>query len=870
MAFGNFKNKQIIKKIKKKCICCIFVFFTTLNFFSQTNSNEEKIYVATEQFTAKPNLQNLEKLICFEQKIQPKTKAEQLATVILNCNKAYYQNQFGQMQNAILSYEKAWRIFNTFKLTNYDIVEYCLKPLGNLYTQIGDFENAENTIKNYFFIVEENQNENQKISAIQNLAVVYFSSGKHDAAISLLTNELKSKKLTPSQRGVLLANCGANYLALHKNVVAKETFKKSILLLKSDPNQIEALANSYRNLSKIYSAENNFTLASENFKKAKKLSIYLKNKSIRQQATILLEEATLNFNANKLPETELCLQKLFMLLLPKYSGNYNIPDKKSLYAETVLLDAFDLRAQIYLQQKYYQKALQWYDLSFETDKLLQLVVIYENSKILMQIGTKNRVEKCIALYEKLYQTDHNATYLEKAFQLCQQNKSIVLQNEFVQNKTRSKAEKALLEMLQIQNKIIFDQQQKQDDANIKIINTAINKQNQIMLLLKQQTKKNDQGITEINLELVYKKLKKDEAILISYFYGTEKIYCFTLENESIKLQSIESLKFKITAFLDYFSNADKITDNVAGYIKCGTALFNYLHLPSNQNKKNLVIIPDGLLNFVPFEALVTKNTSTTNFSKINYLINDFNIAYATTISFYLADNQNKKSNIKILGVFPIFENSDSELLYSKEEMKAIQNNFDGLFLKNAQATYKNFKQNAANFSIIHLSTHGSSGATDEPATIKFYDKTVLYSELYYLNLNADLVVLSACETGLGKLYSSEGAMSISRGFQMAGAKNLLFSLWKVNDYTTSVFMAKFYKNLKNNQSYFDANHASKLQYLQDTSISNAKKSPYYWCAMVYYGNLQKSSAGDTYYFYAAVGLFLLLIIFLNIKKGSHF
>ena len=68
-----------------------------------------------------------------------------------------------------------------------------------------------------------------------------------------------------------------------------------------------------------------------------------------------------------------------------------------------------------------------------------------------------------------------------------------------------------------------------------------------------------------------------------------------------------------------------------------------------------------------------------------------------------------------------------------------------------------------------------------------------------MNINSHLVVLSACETGIGKLYKSEGAMSIARGFQFAGAQNLLFSLCKVNDYTTSVFMDLFYKNIKENQ-----------------------------------------------------------------------
>jgi CHAT domain-containing protein len=123
-----------------------------------------------------------------------------------------------------------------------------------------------------------------------------------------------------------------------------------------------------------------------------------------------------------------------------------------------------------------------------------------------------------------------------------------------------------------------------------------------------------------------------------------------------------------------------------------------------------------------------------------------------------------------------------------------------------------------------LSTH-ASGDTETPASIKLRSE-ILYSELYILNINPDLVVLSAYETGIGKLYKSEGAMSIARGFQFAGAQNLLFSLWKVNDYTTALFMDKFYTYIYNG-SYLEANHQSKLDFLADKNISNTKKSPYY-------------------------------------------
>jgi hypothetical protein len=125
------------------------------------------------------------------------------------------------------------------------------------------------------------------------------------------------------------------------------------------------------------------------------------------------------------------------------------------------------------------------------------------------------------------------------------------------------------------------------------------------------------------------------------------------------------------------------------------------------------------------------------------------------------------------------------------------------------------------------------------------------------------VVLSACETGIGKLYKGEGAMSVARGFQFAGAQNLLFSLWKVNDYTTSVFMTDFYKNIKNNVPYFKANADAKIAFLNDKSIPNAKKSPYYWSSFVYYGSISQEEKSSNYIYYIIslliiIGLFLIL------------
>ncbi|MNR30112.1 CHAT domain protein [compost metagenome] len=105
-------------------------------------------------------------------------------------------------------------------------------------------------------------------------------------------------------------------------------------------------------------------------------------------------------------------------------------------------------------------------------------------------------------------------------------------------------------------------------------------------------------------------------------------------------------------------------------------------------------------------------------------------------------------------------------------------------------------------------------------------------------------------------------MSVARGFQFAGAQNLLFSLWKVNDYTTSVFMTDFYKNIKNDVPYFEANANAKIAFLNDKTISNAKKSPYYWSSFVYYGSISSEEESNNYIYYiisflTVIGLFLI-------------
>ncbi len=865
--------------------------FLTLSVFGQ--NQEDKIYHAIDVFTAHPSAKAIQDLsnaeADFWKSQKPKTKDELLAIVVLNCNKAYYENLFGQSQNAVSSYEKAWQIYQKHKLSNYDIVEFCLKPLGNLYTVLGDYDSAENTIKQYFFIVNTSKNypdsTRQKFAAILNLSNVYQNSGKISLAIEVLENTLKTDKLSDVQKGILLNNLGNNYwlgsqpFLMLKNAPhnAEKAFKASIKYLEKEKNQFETLSNSYRNLASMHRQWQQFDTANLYMQKAEELFAKSMNKQPRKIAKLYYEKALLLFDEKKYDESTKQIAVVFKTLIPNYNSKNILPDENQLYAETVLVDALDLQAEI-LKINDPKKALKAFELSFYIEDVLMNALVYENSKILMQLRSRNRTEKCISIYDQLFKKEGRTQYIEEAFQLSEKTKSGILKSYRSNIKNASAEEKQLLQELQNVNNSILKEQQKGDSANISKINQFIKKQHELLISLKKIQSQNPDFLPEkCDIKALFSQLENDKAMMVYYFMGSEKLYFFVLQDNKIVLNNINITHLgipRIAQFIDYFNSPDAITNDISGYNHYGKDVYDLLKFPNNSTYQNLIIVPDGILNFLPFEALITKESKTTNFAKMHYLLNDFKIAYNTSASIYLNSKPISKSEKNVLGVFPVFEKTAFELNYSKNELESIRRNFKGKYLENAKAGFSDFKNNASQYSILHLSTHASSGDIETPASIKFYDQEVLYSELYNLHINPDLVVLSACETGIGKLYKAEGAMSIARGFQFAGAQNLLFSLWKVNDFTTSVFMSNFYKNIKNDVSYFEANTNAKREYLNDKSITNAKKSPYYWSSFVYYGSISPEEKSANYIYYAisfliVIGLFLGFNHYRNGKSSRN-
>ncbi|WGD33517.1 CHAT domain-containing protein [Olleya sp. YS] len=827
---------------------------------------EEDIYVATETFNVNPNATTFQTLIEKEAsfKSQLKTKDQYFAYLNLLVNKGFYLFNTNQQMQAIAAYENAWTIYKSeikgvFK---YDITENCLKNLSTLYNKIGDYTNAENVIKQYIFLAEKEKNNQHRISGAINLSQLYFTIGKHQSAIEIVDKGLKIKGISNTQIEKLQRIKTNSQIVSSKKATIQDA---NVLSTKHDNQTKYQLALKDKDYKKALSL---FNLKFLHIDKAKI--------SAREYAKLSVEEAQLHFKLNDFNSASKKLKLALITLIPTHNGQ-DIPKQDDLYADNTFIDIFDLLAQL---QSNFNNALACYDRSFYISELLQDNITSQEAKLIHLNANRTRSETCISLLYDAYQKEGNVDVLHQAFAYAEKNKASILKEtigkksllqQFPNDSLLLKEQTLLQQQERLTNSIIKAQYQN----NSKQINEISQELTETSIALKELKKEIDTKYSNINnqklsTKTIQDKLLKDNAVLVEYFYGETAVFQFLISPSTIDLFKIERddhFNTTIEQYIDYFNNSSVINNNIPQFTNDAFKLYQLLGFEITSTSKNVVVIPDGFLNFIPFESLLSQQTTSTNYSKMPFVATQQQLAYNVSALFYANNKPFKYSNL-VLGVFPVFDKTDAKLTYSLDEAESIEEYVNAKFLMYDAATKQDVLAQANQFGVLHLSTHASSGTFTIPANIDFIDQKLFLNELYSLNIQNNLVVLSACETGIGKLQKGEGSMNLARGFQFAGVENLLFSLWKINDLSTSQLMASFYKSYSKTQSAFVANHLSKVGYLNNSSISNIKKSPYYWSAFMYYGDLtpKTTSSMSNYIVFAFVGFGIALLLWFVIRR----
>ncbi|MDI6727874.1 MAG: CHAT domain-containing protein, partial [Thermodesulfovibrionales bacterium] len=279
----------------------------------------------------------------------------------------------------------------------------------------------------------------------------------------------------------------------------------------------------------------------------------------------------------------------------------------------------------------------------------------------------------------------------------------------------------------------------------------------------------------------------NDETLVEYYYHGEDLYVFVLTKNTLKAVKLDGKG--ILKDIEQFRRLlqDPISTQ---YPELSQGLYQRLIKPIENliATPKLIIVPHGILHYLPFNALNSGS---------NYLIDKYSISFLPSASVikFLKQRQAQKNRQTLIFGNPDLGDPKYDLKYAGEEAVAISNEMpNAKALLRKEATETNFKRFANQFGYIHFATHGMF-ESDSPLNSGLFlsrdvenDGLLSVNELYSISLNADLVTLSACETALGKINAGDDVVGLQRGFLYAGANSIVASLWKVDDLATSQLM----------------------------------------------------------------------------------
>ncbi|MEI7586794.1 MAG: CHAT domain-containing tetratricopeptide repeat protein [Runella sp.] len=340
--------------------------------------------------------------------------------------------------------------------------------------------------------------------------------------------------------------------------------------------------------------------------------------------------------------------------------------------------------------------------------------------------------------------------------------------------------------------------------------------------------------------------------LIGFVYLGDKIYFFSTSIDSTLLRHLYAYQQLISK-----PPSGKEAD-LQELAVLSHKLYQQILQPAlvflNKEIHQLTIVPDGPLNYLPFETLLThlpKNLR--DFGSLPYLKNNYLVSYAPSVNLLSEQlKQHSQPAFKTWGGFAAsYPAKGWQLPQSGLRLYPLGKNQNeitqtavltaGTAFVGTKATIENYKQYASDFRLLHLAMHTLINDQNPELSSFVFSPTHLHEyllptqDLYQIPLKADMVVLSACQTGIGQWQQGEGVFSLARAFIFAGAKSQVVSLWQIPDAATAQIITFFYQNLHRGLPKDQALRQAKKQYMSHLSAAELAH-PYYWAGFVLQGN----------------------------------
>jgi CHAT domain-containing protein/Tfp pilus assembly protein PilF len=744
----------------------------------------------------------------------------------------YYDTKINYAQ-ALMHYEEALILARIVK--DYDDESDCLTNIGEIYIQLGNYEKALEYQKSVLEIDQKHLKEKVYVAKdLNNIGVTYqkiyaFHSGNKDDLYNALAHYEESLKIAIQTKDVeteidALTNMGMAYIDLESYPEALKYFK--LALEKEELAQdLEEKANLYINIGRVNALQENYDLS-----------------------------------------LKYCQQAIDTAPL---TGKENI-----------LWEAHFVIANAYMRQGNHEKSLENYKKSISFIEKIRSRIQLEELKA-SYLASDKRIEayqNLVNLLCKLSDSDPEKLHNVEAFYYLERAKARAFLDRLEVSQVNI-SQGVDIELLSQENNLMKEI----SGLNLKLFTPGLGEEKeksikeQIRLCeermeaLKRKIRLSSPAYANlkypqiITLEQAQKQMLDSKTAFFEYCLGKENSHAFVITKRKLKIFPLPRAKEIQEQVAEYLK---AITDKENHDFRLGYELFTMLVLPGLDEKiEKLVFIPDDILHYLPFETLLSQK------DRKRWLIEDYKIAYTPSISSLREIiHHGKLSEIKpkkdLLAFGDPFFGSDEEvasardtsktsrpvgafnvsrLEYSGQEVERIASLFKKTkidIFKRKEASEEKLKDlNLEDYKILHFATHcliddkkpDRSSIVLSIGNASSEDEILQMREVFNLKLNADLVTLSACQTGLGQFIRGEGIEGLSRAFFYAGASSALISLWAVHDQATSQFMGRYYFHLRSSNSIMNALQKTKLEMINSDILSH----PYYWAGFIITGNSDK-------------------------------
>ncbi len=792
--------------------------------------------------------------------------------------------------------------------------------MGASYTQKGEYTIAQEYYEKSLLIRREILgNKHPEVATVyNNLGVISYFKGNYEEALRHYKMALDIRKIVlPKNHPDLITsynNVGVSAY-LQKELDLAIQYYDSALTIKVSVSGADhpSLAQQYNNIAAVYLEKRAYESAYALYEKALELRQREFGKKHPYVSSVYNNLGATAYQLQKYDESLQMFQKSLAANLESYSEDApvtQLPILKGAADNARLFNALVGKAETFLRISEKNSKIENLQTAYAhllaADTLLDQVrnqYVSEADKLVIASNVNKLTETALNVCQLLFYQTNQIAYYEKAFYFSEKSKSNVLLTSIAAKTFKGipdhllKEEQILVEDIKALEQQLLEEKSVQNlDSKFKLKayqDQLFDLRRKYEVLIKNfennypeyYNLKYDVRIASVK-DIQTSILKENpKAALVEFFATPEKIYMSVISKKGYDLLEVPAKDWEKQIRSLRNSMVYKIDEP---YAEASYKLYEMLVLPIEKyfkankiNVNQLILVTDGLLSYLPFEALVTnriENPKSIKYEGLNYLIKKYQISYGFSATLlYQSHNKKKFGENHYIAFAPVFDKKAvaknlsleeqevdmkrgssiasffgfsasgiTPLHATRKEVSTIEQMFQKKnFTATSYIAEKAHKKHIigdrlSNYRYIHFATHGFvnesnprySGLLLTSENTESDDESILYvEEIYSLKLNADLVTLSACETGLGKVVRGEGIIGLTRGFLYAGTKNVVVSLWKVADNSTADLIIDFHANLLKKKSKSQALQMSKLKLLKSKQYSH----PYFWSSFVLIG-----------------------------------